>query len=516
MPDTSDSVTDSPAPAPQRRVFQNALFSVLIKAQGAVFSYIITRLLLHAMQVEEYGLYSVLFTGVMVNLPLIARLAIPNLLIRFIPELFSQSRYRTIDRVFRAVNLIQIGVAVVLLMIAYIFAPELAVLIKFPGSESIIRIFSIGALAFLVQENVRIVLSGLFKQRTIFLVTFSYSCVRLASIFYVTQYAYLLTAVVAVEVGALLIGLFLFFVAYRRTIRPLTRQDPDRTRSIEWRRFTRYTGLSYLNEIGTMFMAAATDLFLVTGILGGLAVGFYGIATKITTMVREILPSQIMRWVIEPLFFSQYGSHRSSKAESVQFGYTLLMKGIVFVTLPTGIWLALMAEPVIVHLFEPGYAEAARIITIMALFLPINLLQMPLGLALQNAERIDLLIYSKVAGILKILAGLCLVPIGGVMAMVWISCIALSLQNVFLYTFIAAKLRIRSDLVGLLRLLVNGALTGLLFLQIRDLFTGVIGVLASVLCFGAIYLALNILHRTFRPKERAFINEHLPYPLWKF
>lgn len=516
MPDPTDPTIQSSTPPPRRRVFQNAFFSVLIKAQGAVFSYIITRLLLHAMEVEEYGLYSVLFTGVMINLPLIARLGIPNLLIRFIPELFSRSRYRTIERVFRVVNLMQIGVAVVLLMIAYIFAPELAVLIKFPGSESIIRIFSIGALAFLVQENIWVVLSGLFKQRTAFLVTFSHSLARFAFILYVTQHAYSLAAVVAAESAALLIGWFLFFVAYRTTIRPLASQDPDRTGSIEWRRFTKYTGLSYVNEVGTMFISVATDLFLVTSILGGLAVGFYGIATKITAMVREILPSRIMRWVIEPLFFSQYGSHSSSKTESVQFGYTLLMKGIVFVTLPTGIWLALMAEPVIVHLFEPGYAEAARIITIMALFLPINLLQMPLGLALQNAERIDLLIYSKVAGILKILAGLWLLPTGGVMAMVWISCIALSLQNVFLYTLIAAKLRIQTDLVGLLRLLVNGALTGLLFLQIRDLFTGVIGVLLSVLCFGVIYLALNLLHRTFRPKERAFLNEHLPYPLWKF
>jgi len=100
--------------------------------------------------------------------------------------------------------------------------------------------------------------------------------------------------------------------------------------------------------------------------------------------------------------------------------------------------------------------------------------------------------------------------------MVWISGIALSLQNVILYVFVAAKLRIRTDLVGLLRLLVNGALTGLLFLQIRHLFTGVIGVLASVLCFGLIYLVLNVLHRTFRPRERAFINEHLPRPLWIF
>lgn len=100
--------------------------------------------------------------------------------------------------------------------------------------------------------------------------------------------------------------------------------------------------------------------------------------------------------------------------------------------------------------------------------------------------------------------------------MVWISGLTTLLHDAILYTFIATKLKIRADLVGLLRLSINGILTALLFLLIRDIFTGLPGVFLSVLCFAAIYLALNVLHKTFRPDERAFINKHLPYPLWKF
>lgn len=514
MSDEDEAIIGSPGPPrPRRRVFQNALFSVLIKAQAVVFSYIITRLLLRAMAVEEYGLYSVLFTGVLLNLPYIARLGIPNLLVRFIPELFSQSRYRTIGRLFHKVNLLQIGVAILLLVAVFVFAPELAALIKFPGSETILRIFSVGALAYLVQDNVHMLLSSLFKQRTIFAVIFAYNLIRLVAILYVTQYAYSLLAVVIAEAAAFLIGLMFYFAAYRWTIHPLVVQDRSPTEPIAWRRFTRYGGLSYLNEVGVTLMAAATDLLLVTGILGGIAVGYYGVANKISTMVKNVLPNMILKSVIEPLFFSEYGS---SKTESIQFGFTLLAKTLFFVALPIGIWLALMAEPIIVHLFEPRYAEAAGLVTIMALFIPVMALQLPLGLALQNAERIDLIIYSKVAGILKILVALWLIPRGGVMAMAWISGLALALQNVLLYVFIVAKLQIRADLIGLIRLVVNGVVTAFLFLQIRDLFTGAGGVFLSILCFAGIYLALNALHRTFRPEEREFINKHLAHPLWKF
>ena len=512
MSNEINTPSDSPViERPRRRVFQNALFSILLKAQGAIFSYIITRLLLRSMAVEDYGLYSVLFTGVLYNLPILVKLGIPNLLNRFIPELYSQSRYRTISRVFRTVNFLQIGVAVVVLILIYILAPQLAVLIKFPGSETIIRIFSIGILAFILQDNVQMLFNGLFKQRLIFGIVFIYNLIRLISILYITQYAYSLQSVIIVEVVAYVISLTIYFLAYHFIIHPLVAQDKHPDKPVEWKRFTRYTGLSYVNELGTIM--AACDLFLVTGILGATAVGLYGFATKITTMLSHVLPYQILRWVIEPLFFSEYGA---SKRESVQFGYTLLIKATIFATLPVGIWLALMARPVIIHLFEPRYADAAGIVAVLALFLTIRVLQPPLGLIIQNAERVDLLIYAKIAGVIKIVLSLWLVPKGGVMAMVWISGLAVLLQDVIFYVFTVTKLKTKTDLVGLLRLAINGAIAAFLFLQIRYLFTGLGGVFLSVLCFGGIYLVINMIHRTFRSEERAFINKHLPYPLWKF
>ncbi len=514
MPAQTDSPTNLPdEPRPRRRVIQNTLFSILIKAQAVAFSYITTRLLLHTMAVEDYGLYSVLFTGILLNFHSVAGLGIPNLLIRFIPELAYQSRFRAIARLFRTATFLQIAASILLLGIAFIFAPELAELLKFPGRETILRIFLVGALAYLVQENVMLLLSGLFKQRIIFLVIFGYNLIRLAAIFYVTQYDYSLKAVTIVEVIALICSLVLYFGAYRRVFHPLVVQDPNRDEPSPWRRFARYSGLSCLSEISVILVMQATDLLLVTGILGGIVVGYYGVADRVTTMLRNLLPNMMLKSVIEPLFFSEYGS---SKAESVQFGFNLLTKALFFIALPVGLWLALMAEPVIVHLFEPRYAEAAGIVSVMALFMAIAGMQMPLAMTLQNAERIDLILYSKVAGAVKLLLGLWLIPKWGVMAMVWISGLTALLHNTVLYAFIVTKLKIRADLLGLLRLSINGILTALLFLLIRDFFKGLVGVFLSVLCFGAIYLAFNILHKAFHPDERAFVNKHLPYPLWKF
>jgi O-antigen/teichoic acid export membrane protein len=465
------------------------------------------------MAVEEYGLYSVLFTGILLNLPYITGLGIPNLLIRFIPELFSSNRYGIIHRVFRTCNLLQIGTGFLWLILALILAPQLAALLKFPGAGPILRIFAVGALAYLVQQNVMLVLSGIFKQRVIFTVIFTYNMIRLAAIFYVTRYAYSLMAITVVEVSAFILSLLLYLWAYFRTIHPLANRDETPLEPGASRRFMRYAGLSYINEIGVALVVQATDLLMVTGILGALAVGFYGIADKITSMVRNMLPNIVLKSVIEPLFFSEYGSSRS---ESVQFGFSLLAKTLFFLALPLGIWLALMAEPVIVHLFDPRYAEASKIIGVMALLIPISALQMPLALTLQNAEKIHFVIYSKIAGILKIALALWLVPQWGIMAMVWISGLGIALQNLILYGFIVTKLRIRADLLGLLRIVVNGLLAAGVFLLLRPSFAGLAGLFLSVPFFAILYLVLNSLHKPFHAEERIFINSHLPYPLWKF
>jgi O-antigen/teichoic acid export membrane protein len=229
-------------------------------------------------------------------------------------------------------------------------------------------------------------------------------------------------------------------------------------------------------------------------------------------MAQHLLPSKVLGEVIEPLFFSEYGASK----ENARFGFTLLMKVSLLVTLPMGIWLGLMARPVIVDLFNADFAAAAPILAVQALFLPMIALRFALGLMLQNAERIDLLIYSKITGVIKIAIGIWLVPIYGVMGMVWITVLALTAQNIFNYVNIRVNLKATTDHIGLLRILINGAVSAVLLYLVRDYFHGVIGLAASAVLYSALYFGLNVLHKSFRPEERDFINQYLRWPVWRF
>ena len=143
-------------------------------------------------------------------------------------------------------------------------------------------------------------------------------------------------------------------------------------------------------------------------------------------------------------------------------------------------------------------------------------LRFALGLMLQNAERIDLLIYSKVTGVIKIAFGLWLVPLYGVMGMVWITSLAISAQNLFNYVNIRVNLKTSTDHVGLLRILINAGISAVLLYLVRDYFHGVIGLVLSGVLYSLFYFGINVLHKSFSLEERNFINQHLKRKLWVF
>lgn len=498
---------------PRRRVIQNTLFSILSKGQSSVFSYVTLRLLLNAMTVEEYGFYTVLFQAVLLNMTLLAQFGVPSVLIRFIPEFFNHSRWRQIGRLFSSAALIQVLLAGLLMIVVMIWTSAIARLLNFPGQEHLIRIFTIGALSFYAQENFRTMLGSIFRHRIVFILLLVYNVLRLAAIFFVVQFAFSMKNIVIAEVAVLFAGVLAHWIAYFMVMRPLIHKDPNPPEKLPVRRYVRYGGLFYLNELGNTVLGAATDLFLVTGLLGGTAVGLYGLANRILLLVRNVMPNIILKNLIEPLFFSEYGA---ADKMSMRNGFTMLSKLITFVVLPITIWLALMARPVIVYLFEPKYADAAMAVALLALTLPLFNQKMPYGLVFQSLERIDLIIYVKVVGVIKVLAGLYLVPKYGMLMMAWISLVTSILEVLMMDLLCIFIMKIKNDYRGLLKLLLNGLVMAALFYPMRGWFDSTIGVILSAPVAGLIFLVLNIINKPFRKKEREFLNEKLPYRIWIF
>jgi O-antigen/teichoic acid export membrane protein len=497
---------------PKRRVVRNLVFSIITKAQGGVFSYLTTLLLLRAFKVEEYGLYSVLFLGLIPNLGLVARFGVPNLLTRFIPEYFYRSDFRMISRLLRAANLFHVVSAGLLLVITLLFAETLSGWFHFSQSYDVLRIFAVGAFVFLLSENYRILFSSVFLNSTIFWRNLVYNSLRLAGIYIATRTDNPLQAVVIAEAILYVVSLILYVVAYHRNADLRAKEDHGPTEPVPRARFLNYAILGYANEVGVMLLGWAVDLFIVSAYLGGETAAMYGLAMRVFSILHGFLPSNFLQVVITPLFFSEYGASK----EQARFGFTLLIKASLLATLPIAVWTSVMSRPLIVHVFDPRYGDAGNLLAVMAAFIFMEQLRYPVGLLLQNAERNDLLLYSKVFGVVKIALGLWLVPLYGAMAMVWITCLSLTGQNLLSYYWIVRILKSPTDYKGVGRLLLNGLISAAIFYPLHFLFKGAVGVLGSVAVYLLIFLAINIVHKGFTAEERDFINDKIPWRIWVF
>lgn len=499
-----------PSPVPSRKTLRNTVFSLLGKAQAAVFSYIVIKLLLDVLTVEQYGLYSLLFIGVMVNLSMVFQTGMPNMLTRYIPERFTGHDWRGIHEIFGKVFRLQTLVGVLVSVIVFFLAPRLCAWINFPGEANILRVFSLAAIFYLLSEVYHVVFSAIFRQQTIFAVTIAYNTLRLLVLGAVYLYYRDFMAVVIAESIALFCCLLFYAVTYFKTVPRET--EKSSLAPLEWPRMKKFAGLSYANEIGVSILSVATDFFLVSGILGGVATGFYGLANRINDLAQKVLPMKMLGPVIQPLFFSEYGASK----EKAEFGFRLLIKATLFPTVAVAIWLAVMSKEVIVYIFDPRYADAWMLVAVMALFLPAASVRLPLGLMMQNHERVDILIFAKISGIIKIIAGVILLPIYGFNAMPWITGLAVVLQNNIVYYNVKRIANARMDTWGNVRIWLNGAAAGVVIFFLKPYLNSLLGVIASVFIFGVLFLIFSMINRGFSKEERDFINSKLPKPFWKF
>jgi O-antigen/teichoic acid export membrane protein len=504
---TNDQVNSN---APRRRTLRNTVFSLLGKAQAAVFSYIVIKLLLDVLTVEQYGLYSLLFIGVMVNLSMVFQMGTPNMLTRYIPERFTGHDWQSIHEVFAKVLRLQTVVAIFVSVAVFFLAPHICEWINFPGEANILRVFSIAAIFYLLTEVYHLTFSAIFRQQTIFSVTIAYNTLRLLVLGAVYLYYRDFMAVVIAESVTLFFCLLFYAVSYFKTVPRKT--EKTSLPPLDWPRMKKFGALSYANEIGVSLLSVATDFFMVSGILGGVATGFYGLANRINDLAHKVLPMKMLGPVIQPLFFSEYGANK----EKAEFGFRLLIKATLFPTVAVAVWMAVMSKEIIVYVFDPRYADAWVLVAVMALFLPAASLRMPLGLMMQNHERVDILIYAKISGILKIIAGVILLPMYGYNAMPWITGFAVLLQNNFVYYYVKKIAKARMDVWGNVRIWLNAAAAGVVIYFLKPYFASFIGVVISMVIFTVLFLILSMINRGFSKDERDFINSKLPKPLWKF
>jgi len=310
-----------------------------------------------------------------------------------------------------------------------------------------------------------------------------------------------------------LLDLMTSSILYMRIHGLLVRQEPY----LENKSFTRILkfGINeYLYKLFWFFTDNRFDIYLAGLILGATKAGYFAFAASIVNLLTDWSPGLVIRPVISPLFISEY----AARGDFRRIGYLFKLhnKFLTFITLPVFVSMAILADKIIVYIFDPKYLPSLNtfLILICSMFF-INII-IPLRNIISLVERPDISNISNIAAIPKIILIFLFARAGGIDAVAWAYAFSLFLilwVNIILLNKVIA---LDYPCISFLKIAVNTAAMGVAAYLSRPYITGKTRLFAALFAAAAIYLIAAYFNKAFEDEDREIFNRAFKVKLWHF
>jgi lipopolysaccharide exporter len=156
------------------------------------------------------------------------------------------------------------------------------------------------------------------------------------------------------------------------------------------------------------------DVVVIGNVLGSRALGFYTIAQR----VPELLVGNVA-WNLSVVAFPALSQRRDRRDGSlVETTINLLRYSSLF-ALPVGVFLAVLAEPIVVVLFGQRWAEAGGIMQALAILFGTACVILPLGDAFKALGKQPIMVAVNAVAVPAMIGAMLLASSAGVVAIAW-------------------------------------------------------------------------------------------------
>jgi len=493
-----------------QKIKQNAKYILLQKLIVPIINILLTIYIIKKLSIKEYGIYNLLY-ALIGYITLFSSMGLLNVFQRFIPEYYTKKEYSKIKTLFNSGIIFRFIVAIIILSILLIFGNWINHLFKNENFNEYIQLFFIGIILLLEIQVIEVTLSSLLLNKYI-MVSYLIATIFRAGVTYLFLERNMgLKGLLLAETAYFgLLLLFQFFFYYYVYATKYT--SSEKTLSI--RRLFRYSGFSYLDEIGWTILDVKTDFFIISSFLGPTMVGLYAFANRFLEAILKVTPFTVLRSLIRTVFFSKFSEN--SEINQINWHFNFLNKIIAFVSFPIVMVVIIYGDKIITHLFDCKYLPALHVLWIFTGFMMIISFQFPLQLVVQALEKVEITFYSKIFSIYNLIGDLLIIQILGILGVALITCSARFFQLIFIFYRIRKFVPLKIDVYSLIKIFINSLLMmgGLFLLRdfVDDAFT--------LICFSVlgifVYLMASFLNKSFFNEEREFINNFLPRPIFVF
>jgi len=473
----------------ERKAARGGVAMVISKMLNQAIGIGVVWIQVHYLSVWAYGVFE-LFMGTVVFINTLGNVGASDIVRRFIPEFIEKNERNCVAVTIRILLIVRLVASAIFLVFAVLFFDKFGDFFNIEEYEAAFTLFAIGALATTEAVLMNYVYWAMLKQVQYSIVFTIYNITRFAAFYWVLNIGGGLPEVIAVDACSNLLLFLGLYLPFARRFDAKGASDKSRP---PVKRMAKYGLFMYLNNLGNIFFNMTTDKYVISAVMGKMALGYYSFAVRVAMAASKWMPDQLVGSAIEPFIYRDYTRRNSEDVLSEQFSKIVTFEA--FFVLPTMVFVLIFSQPLIRYVFDPKYLPATWILAGLAVVFAISTLRFPLVLVATAKERVKLLFATQtVFAIYNLVADIVLVKAIGL----WGAVVATGTAIVFLIITLwiglsrEVLLKIEGGAVG--KIFVNTTLMGGFFYLARSRISSLWTLIAAFLVGGSLYLLLSYIN----------------------
>jgi O-antigen/teichoic acid export membrane protein len=496
------------------KIFIGSIYNYIGTFGTAFFSILTGIYIIRMLSVSDYGIYNLLANLITMALFFTA-LGIPAILQRYTPEYYERKQFHLMRKTAIGGLLLRLfaGFVFVGLILTYnnLFIDYLHM------TAEIVKYLPVFCVAFLFIIESQLlgdaILVALLEQKYWNLSKLIHSAIKFILFFFSLYLGYGLIGII----WSWVIVEGLLFILYFSRCYPLIftqKAKGSLNEKLPIRKMVRYGGFYLFAIIGGFILNIAIDNYLIAYFLDTTAVGMYSFAFGIPLQILSFSPALILVSILIPISIRQYTKDRDKSG--LKYIYQLYNKIIFFSGVPLFVGLILLADKIILYVFNPAYISVLSLLIVCSIFSAIKMFNYALDPLIRTLERTEIYALSLIFAVYNLVMDIILIPQYGIMGAA-----AATLSAQF-FTFLL-QLGMTKRYISISypwrafgRMAVNVAVMGTIVFSLRGFVNDLLSLGFVILIGGVSYFICAYLNKGFDEKDRRIFNDAIGKDIFRF
>lgn len=497
-----------------QKVFTGSIYNYIGQFGSALFSILAGIYIIRKLSVSDYGVYNLLANLITMALFFTA-LGIPAILQRYTPEYYERKQFHLMRKTAIGGLLLRLfaGFVFVGLILTYnnLFIDYLhmtAEIVKYLPVICVIILFVIES-----QLLGDAMLVALLEQKYWNLSKLIHSAIKFILFFFSLYLGYGLIGII----WSWVIAEGLLFLLYFSRCYPLIftqKTKGNLNEKLPIKRMARYGGFYLFALIGGFILNIAIDNYLIAYFLDTTAVGMYSFAFGIPLQILSFSPALILVSILIPVSIRQYTKSRDKSG--LKYLYQLYNKIIFFSGIPLFVGLILLADKIILYVFNPAYISVLLLLIICSIFSAIKMFNYALDPIIRTLERTEIYALSLIFAVYNLIMDIVLIPQYGIMGA------AVATLSAQFFTFLL-QLGMTKRYISISypwrafgKMAINIAVMGIVVFSLRGFVNDLLSLGFVILIGGVSYFISAYFNKGFDDKDRKVFNDAIGKDIFVF